>query len=193
MSKFHSIQRAGRYAQTGLNLLEVLVATLILSTGLLGLASLQIAGMKTTHNSYQMQQATWLVYNLFERMRANKAEVLRVDAQSKPNSAYLLVNSAGQPIATSQYCATALAKNCDAVTTCSAAEVATYDLHRVACGSGSDNGMRNVLLNSQLLVNCLSENCATGVRVTMQWDERNASKVSGEEVESFTLTIDNVL
>ena len=58
--------------QAGFSLLEVLIATLVLSAGLLGLAGLQIAGMKTTHNSYQMQQATWLVHDLLERMRVNQ-------------------------------------------------------------------------------------------------------------------------
>lgn len=57
--------------QRAFTLLEVLVALLVLSIGLLGLASLQVFGLKFGHQSYERTQATLLIYDLADRMRAN--------------------------------------------------------------------------------------------------------------------------
>jgi type IV pilus assembly protein PilV len=59
-------------AESGFSLIEVLVALLVLSIGLLGLAMLQVQGMRFTADSYQRSQATILAYDLMDRMRANK-------------------------------------------------------------------------------------------------------------------------
>lgn len=182
-----------RRQQVGLSLLEVLVATLVLSAGLLGLAGMQIAGMKTTHNSYQMQQATWLVHDLLERMRANKAELFRVDATNVPISAYLLPATGTTPVTASSYCATGLAKDCSTATDCTSAQIATFDMYRVMCGYGSGSGVVNVLMDGQLTVSCPSGSCRTGVRLNLQWNERNASNTSGNNVESFNIALDSTL
>lgn len=158
--------------QAGLSLLEVLIATLVLSTGLLGLASLQIAGLKMTHNSYQMQQATWMVSDLLERMRANRAEVFRKAPDGTPASAYLL-NSSSEA-----YCITANepAVNCSS-TQCTGAELASYDLFGLMCGYGGTGGVANTLLDGQLAVSCPSGDCAAGgVQVNLQWNERNNAR-----------------
>jgi type IV pilus assembly protein PilV len=56
----------------GFSLIEVLVALLVLSVGLLGLALLQATGLKFNNDSYMRTQATILAYDLIDRMRANK-------------------------------------------------------------------------------------------------------------------------
>ena len=55
----------------GFNLLEMLVALLVLSVGLLGVTSLQLKGQQTNHLSYVRTQVTYLAYDLMERIRAN--------------------------------------------------------------------------------------------------------------------------
>ena len=65
--KLHFLHR-----ESGFSLIEVLVALLVLSIGLLGLAMLQVQGMRFTNDSYQRTQATLLAYDLMDRMRANK-------------------------------------------------------------------------------------------------------------------------
>lgn len=157
--------------QAGLSLLEVLVATLVLSAGLLGLASLQIAGMKTTHNSYQIQQASWMVFDLLERMRANRAEVLRKDNNGSAISQYL-INSDARGYCTSE--ANTSAVDCSS-TQCTGQQTANYDLARLMCGYGEGSGVNNVLLNGHLQTSCPSGDCGDGLRLSLQWDERNSA------------------
>lgn len=57
----------------GFSLIEVLVAVLVLSIGLLGLAALQATSLKSNDGAYLRTQATILSYDLFDRMRANRA------------------------------------------------------------------------------------------------------------------------
>ncbi|MGB5305176.1 MAG: type IV pilus modification protein PilV, partial [Gammaproteobacteria bacterium] len=63
----------------GFSLLEVLIAILILSIGLLGLASLQSNGMRFNHTSYLRSQATVLSYGIADTMRANRSASLNGD------------------------------------------------------------------------------------------------------------------
>ena len=59
-------------AQKGFSMIEVLVSLLVLSIGLLGLASLQTLGIRYAHNSYQGTQATMLAYDIIDLMRTNQ-------------------------------------------------------------------------------------------------------------------------
>lgn len=59
----------------GFTLLEVLIAIVVLSVGLLGLMGLQALGLRNNHSAYLRTQATWLSYDMADRMRANKSGV----------------------------------------------------------------------------------------------------------------------
>ncbi|MDZ7585443.1 MAG: type IV pilus modification protein PilV [Thiobacillus sp.] len=58
--------------QSGFTLLEVLVAILVLSIGLLGLAGLMASSIRNNHSAQQRTQATWLAYDVIDRMRVNR-------------------------------------------------------------------------------------------------------------------------
>ena len=60
---------------TGFSLTEVLVAMLVLAIGLLGLAALQIAGVRSNQTAYYRSVATQLAYDMADRMRANPVGV----------------------------------------------------------------------------------------------------------------------
>ncbi|MGB9128630.1 MAG: type IV pilus modification protein PilV [Thiobacillus sp.] len=62
--------------QSGFTLLEVLVAVLVLSIGLLGLAGLMATSIRNNQSAYQRTQATWLAYDIVDRMRANRDTAL---------------------------------------------------------------------------------------------------------------------
>lgn len=57
--------------QQGFTLLEVLIALLILSIGLLGLAALQTTGLRSNEMASMRTSSTMLVYDISDRMRAN--------------------------------------------------------------------------------------------------------------------------
>jgi type IV pilus assembly protein PilV len=91
----------------GFSILEMLVALLVLSIGLLGVATLQIRGQQFNQVGYLRTQATFLAYDIMDRMRINKDQA--------NNGSY---DSSSMPTSTS---------DCD-TTDCSPADLAIYDL-----------------------------------------------------------------
>ena len=60
--------------QKGFTLMEVLIAVLILSIGLLGLASLQANGLRSNFGSYARSQAVLMANDMADRIRANPTQ-----------------------------------------------------------------------------------------------------------------------
>ncbi|RVU41771.1 type IV pilus modification protein PilV [Rheinheimera riviphila] len=71
--RVNSTCHAGRglQRQTGVSLLEVLIAVLVLSVGLLGIAGLQTANLRNTQSAHQRTVAVLLAASMAERIRAN--------------------------------------------------------------------------------------------------------------------------
>lgn len=101
-----SAHTRSRTQQPGFTLIEVLIALVVLSIGLLGLAGLQSAGLRFNQSAAMRTQATQLAYDLADRMRANSVAVNAGD--------YL--GAAGTTVA------------CHTTTGCSPAEMAADDL-----------------------------------------------------------------
>lgn len=64
--------------QRGFTLIEVLIAMVVLSIGMLGLAGLQTSGLRYTHTSYLLSLATQQAEDMVERIRANPLEAENV-------------------------------------------------------------------------------------------------------------------
>ncbi len=116
----------------GFNLIEVLVTTVVLSMGLLGLAALQTAAIKEGSDSSQHSQATWLSQELLERMRANPDGL-----------AAGYTTAAGQDLCEAgptKYCADYFdgTDKVDAATDCTADEAAEFDVWELTCGYARD-------------------------------------------------------
>jgi type IV pilus assembly protein PilV len=62
-------------APRGFTLLEVLIALLIFSLGLLGLAGLMVVSVKTNNSAYLRTQASFLAQSMADRMRANTGRI----------------------------------------------------------------------------------------------------------------------
>jgi type IV pilus assembly protein PilV len=100
--------------ERGFSLLEVLIALLVLSVGLLGIAGLQTLSLQFNHQSYERTQATVLISEMFEKISTNP-EAARTGtfdniADSATSASYTGYGT----------CPTA----------CSVAELATYDIFR---------------------------------------------------------------
>jgi type IV pilus assembly protein PilV len=60
--------------QQGVTLIEAMIALLVISVGLLGIASLQITAMSQNASSLNHSQAVWMAYNMSDRIRANSGQ-----------------------------------------------------------------------------------------------------------------------
>jgi type IV pilus assembly protein PilV len=60
-----------RNIQHGFTLIEVLVAVMVFSFGLLGIAGMMTISVRNNHNGYLRSQANFLAENMVDRMRAN--------------------------------------------------------------------------------------------------------------------------
>ena len=70
--------RSNQRRQRGFSLVEVLVTTLVLSIGVLGVGGLGAFGKRATFESVQRSTAAELAYTLLEEMRSNKAGLVDV-------------------------------------------------------------------------------------------------------------------
>lgn len=57
--------------EAGFSMIEVLVTLVIFVVAMLGLAGLQSTSISTNHSAYLRSQATWLTYDMVDRMRVN--------------------------------------------------------------------------------------------------------------------------
>ena len=63
--------RSHKYPQCGMTLIEVMVSTLILSSGVLGAAAVQLSALKHTDSALMTSQASFIAYSMLDRVRAN--------------------------------------------------------------------------------------------------------------------------
>jgi type IV pilus assembly protein PilV len=63
--------RAKHFESRGFTLIEALVALIVLSIGLLGVAGMQIAGLRANLSAASRTQASYLADDILDRMRAN--------------------------------------------------------------------------------------------------------------------------
>ena len=68
--------RAPARAQSGVGLIEVMVAVLLLSIAFLGIAALQAMSMSTNNSAMARSMATIASYSILDGMRADKASAL---------------------------------------------------------------------------------------------------------------------
>ena len=61
--------------QTGFTLIEVMIAILIFSVGLMGMAALMVLSVKTNQSAYLRTQASFLAQGFADRMRANMSQI----------------------------------------------------------------------------------------------------------------------
>ncbi|MGH8191529.1 MAG: type IV pilus modification protein PilV [Rhodanobacteraceae bacterium] len=84
--------------QHGFSMLEVLIAVLVFSLGMLGIAGLLIFALQSNHVAYLRTQVTFLAHNMADRMGANPAGLWGNGTTSDYNVA--AIDPAGTPVPT---------------------------------------------------------------------------------------------
>ncbi|NND92738.1 MAG: type IV pilus modification protein PilV [Granulosicoccus sp.] len=175
-------RRAAPLKQQGIGIIEVLVALVVVSFGVLGMAGLQLTGMKQSTNSFNRSKALMLTENMATRMRINRPGVV--------NLAYAGFDSG----ANADYCQARPVPYCQATSSapaqsCTVDELAAFDLFSVSCGdwgsAGANDGVQGLLPEgARLQVICNDAPCAVDSTYTLSvsWPE-NRTASSGEAPE----------
>jgi type IV pilus assembly protein PilV len=198
----------------GFTLIELLIAVVILSVGLLGLAGMQITGLRSVNSSSSYTQATLAVNDLVERIRANpvasdnNAFLLVESPAISPNTNstdpnLVLINCAAMP---NPYCSEYYdGTNVVTATSCTPDQMAAYDINTWFCGENNGAG-RTGSLSSQFpqaevritcndIDNTDADACTYGSRhtVSLSWRELDPNRDSGNPNatinRNITLTI----
>jgi len=101
---------SSRKTQTGISMVEVLVALVVMSIGMLGIAALYIESVKANRGALLRTQAVGLAYDMADRIRANRTA----------SAQYSLALGANPPAA----------HNCVAGVNCSTDDLADDDINR---------------------------------------------------------------
>jgi len=147
------------FKTTGFTLVEVLVAMVVLSGGLLGLAALQATTLASNQMSYNRSQAVQLAYDMSDRMRANLA-----DASFLTTSTYSTI---APNVATIQ-------NDCMVVSlTCTPAKMAQNDLYqwneaiKVALPGCASVPCGTIILNGSVFT------------IRLNWDDNRDGDIDG--------------
>ena len=97
-------------------MMEILITIVVLAIGLLGLSKLQMEALRYSHGANLRTQATFLAYDIIDRMRAN-----RTQATSGSDLNFPYVTAVGTTETASSNCVGTSAS-------CSASEMADFDL-----------------------------------------------------------------
>lgn len=146
--------------QRGMTLVEMMVALVVLSIGLLGLAGLQAATAKYRINTTARAASTGLVFDLSERMRVNAdaAGPSFIQAGSSATSLYAVADDWD----TQQAASFTISTNCES-TTCTPTQRADYDLKTWRLK------VRNAFPQGAAMI---SGNKKDGVLLTLMWFDK---------------------
>ncbi len=181
-----------RRTASGFTLIEVLVTIVVVSIGLLGLAGLQISGLRANVSSEARSKATLLANNIIERMRANPLGIQNPVAAA--DNQYANITTAAQNCNTppNPFCSNSSLG--PAATCTTPAQMAAFDTWVWACGlppagGAVRGGVKNSLNSGTGSVTCNDNNaldgdaCSPGstYNVTVRWSELspNANTTAG--------------
>lgn len=162
-----------RRSHAGFTLVEILVALLVLSIGLLGLAALQLTSFQFNTDSYLRTQTTFSTYDILDRMRVNLVGV------NAGNYDVGSSTTADSKVSTYDACkGTGDTCNCDgAAASCNAANLALYDLGRWYAK------MDEALPGASARRATITRTAANLVTIRVFWNERDLPKEIVWEVQ----------
>lgn len=168
---------ASPVASSGFTLVEVLVALLVISIGLLGVAKLVLAAVKANDSAYLRGQASALAYSILDDMRANHPYA---------------VNNLGYAVAYGAYANPGFTCTGGA---CTPAQIAQYDLYMWKQQLSAASNVTSGALPSGdgQVVMAVSATGQVTATITVEWDDSvaqwafGAPKGATPNLTTFTL------
>ena len=155
-------QRTSSDAAGGFALIEVLVAVVVLSVGILGVLALQLNALAYSHSAYVTSVASVQAMDLEERMRANSAAA---DTYAAIDPDEIKASEASDA--------------CQAGDACSAEALAEYDMHRWVANTRR-------LFPATLKISL--ETAGAGVyELVLEWHERDRDDMHDEDEATRSL------
>lgn len=150
-----------QHSKSGMTLIEVLISLVILSLGMLGIASMLLLSNKANNSSYTKQQAVQCISDIFDRIRANYTAAI--------NGNYTVNNISTLPTAP-----TPPSTLCN-VSSCTPTQLAAYDIwHWLA------NDVGKLPSGSGSITTAVSGVAGnTIITVTVQWNDSPAQSMLG--------------
>lgn len=169
----------------GVTMIEVLVALVILSVGLLGIAALQLTGLRSTANASFRTKAAVFADDISERMTANPTAI--------DNNLFMAVNSSSIDCTTlpTPYCGQYYgSSSVIAAASCTPTQLAAYDINVWFCGESSSSGRSGIadsLPNATASITCNDSDvadadaCTDGSphTISLNWTEVNPNRTQG--------------
>lgn len=157
------------YKSAGFTMIEMLIALLVLSIGLIGLAALQGRGQQFNHAAYVRTQAVFIAYDIMDRIRSNP----RTGTSDKLYE---------KELPSDKDCPFEKVKDqCDG-NTCSASQLAQYDLYNwcTFIQSTLPDGEANIVAND------INTDGRTDYIITLKWAE-DRDEDAEKKVQQWTL------
>lgn len=155
-------QSLPKMIQTGTGLIEVLIALIIISVGMLGIASLYVTTLQAKTTSLSRMKAIYLAQDMADRMRANPTAI----------TSYNLASTA--TTSSTSYCATSCT---DAE---KAASLAAYDLYewdRMIFDTTNGTGLPGTVVRS-IAVTAATASSPSLVEINLGWNEVNSGTLT---------------
>lgn len=161
----------------GFTLVEVLVALVVLSIGLLGVAKLMLFSSNSNDSAYLRSQATDLAYQMLDNMRANTPQATNGDYTTMASAA--AVNPGFSCIATNP-----------------CVNLALYDVYRWKLRLNANSGLNpaGALPQGQGSVVTVVNGSQTQVTITVTWNDSVAqNSLSGGALGTQQMVLESIL
>jgi len=174
---------------TGFTLIEILIAVVILSIGLLGMAGIQLKGLRGITSSTLRSEASIMVNDIAERIHANTGGVSVAGAAQNlhySNVDTTTINCGALPALCSATPGVPVVPAC--VNTGGANSMASSDIFEFACGLNGAGGVNNLLPGGSATISCNTAGCPFGSELTVNVNWAEVDPTNGNPINQ-TVTI----
>ena len=169
---------------SGFTLIEILIAVVILSIGLLGMAGIQIKGLRGTTSSTLRSEATIMANDIAERIHANTGGVFVQNAAQ--NTHYSDVDTTVNIDCNNPPTLCTASPNNAQVQACASSgganSMAASDIFEFACGLSGNGGVNKLLPSGSATITCNTAGCPFGSELTVNINWAEVDPTNGNPV-----------